>query len=148
MRLRNVMDMRASYGAALIDNGIDCWVLNVPVSGPNTLLVIYDRELTGVMHDWCELFDTYARTYDLLHASGLFSIEQKRCNTTSIMTEMDRMLRPGGCAYICDTISVVKSFKKLRRPWVGVPLSTKHPRALMPVVESCRVINISCPHKG
>ncbi|KAJ8428810.1 LOW QUALITY PROTEIN: hypothetical protein Cgig2_028015 [Carnegiea gigantea] len=54
MRVRNVMDMRASYGgfaAALIDNGIiDCWVLNVvPVSGPNTLLVIYDRGLIGVM---------------------------------------------------------------------------------------------------
>ncbi|RRT77175.1 hypothetical protein BHE74_00017968 [Ensete ventricosum] len=26
----------------------------------------------------CEPFDTYPRTYDLLHASGLFSREQKR----------------------------------------------------------------------
>lgn len=112
----------------------------VPVSGPNTLPVIYDRGLIGVMHDWyishefvllnkniwdsclsqahsfiictnkslvifskiyvlvfiviftvqcfrylictlfirCEPFDTYPRTYDLLHAAGLFSIERKR----------------------------------------------------------------------
>ncbi|KAF2318886.1 hypothetical protein GH714_011446 [Hevea brasiliensis] len=43
-KLRNVLDMRASFGgfaAALIDQGFDCWVLNVvPVSGPNTLPVI------------------------------------------------------------------------------------------------------------
>lgn len=26
----------------------------------------------------CEPFDTYPRTYDLLHAAGLFSVEQKR----------------------------------------------------------------------
>lgn len=26
----------------------------------------------------CEPFDTYPRTYDLLHAAGLFSIERKR----------------------------------------------------------------------
>lgn len=27
----------------------------VPVSGPNTLPVIYDRGLLGVMHDWYKL---------------------------------------------------------------------------------------------
>nr|DAD26523.1 TPA_asm: hypothetical protein HUJ06_027991 [Nelumbo nucifera] len=82
LKLRNVLDMRAGFGgfaAALIDQQIDCWVLNVvPVSGPNTLPVIFDRGLIGVMHDWCEPFDTYPRTYDLLHASGLFSTEQKK----------------------------------------------------------------------
>ncbi|GJZ57693.1 translocase of chloroplast 159, chloroplastic [Tanacetum coccineum] len=29
----------------------------------------------------CESFDTYPRTYDLLHAAGLYSIEQKRLRT-------------------------------------------------------------------
>ncbi|RZB72892.1 putative methyltransferase PMT11 isoform B [Glycine soja] len=56
IRLRNVMDMRAGFGgfaAALIDQNLDSWVMNVvPVSGPNTLPVIYDRGLIGVMHDW------------------------------------------------------------------------------------------------
>lgn len=81
MRMRNVLDMRAGYGgwvtvwcisncyngwfflylpicyhsfaAALLDQNIDGWVMNVvPVSGPNTLPVIYDRGLIGVMHDW------------------------------------------------------------------------------------------------
>ncbi|XVF39239.1 hypothetical protein PTKIN_Ptkin01aG0019600 [Pterospermum kingtungense] len=82
MKLRNVMDMRAGLGgfaAALHDLHIDCWVMNVvPVSGFNTLPVIYDRGLIGVIHDWCEPFDTYPRTYDLLHAAGLFSVEKKR----------------------------------------------------------------------
>ncbi|XP_010691259.2 probable methyltransferase PMT11 [Beta vulgaris subsp. vulgaris] len=119
LRLRNVLDMRAGYGgfaAALIDYGIDCWVMNVvPVSGPNALPVIYDRGLIGVVHDWCEPFDTYPRTYDLLHASGLFAIERKRCNVSSIMLEMDRILRPGGRAYIRDTISVVGELQEIAK---------------------------------
>ncbi|KAK9742422.1 hypothetical protein RND81_03G171700 [Saponaria officinalis] len=117
--LRNVLDMRAGYGgfaAALINNGVDCWVMNVvPVSGPNTLPVIYDRGLIGVMHDWCEPFDTYPRTYDLLHASGLFAAEQKRCNVSSIILEMDRMLRPGGHVYIRDTVSVVEEIQEIAK---------------------------------
>ncbi|MCI13551.1 putative methyltransferase PMT11-like, partial [Trifolium medium] len=82
MALRNVMDMRAGFGgfaAALIAQKLDCWVMNVvPVSGSNTLPVIYDRGLIGVMHDWCEPFDTYPRTYDFLHAANLLSVEKKR----------------------------------------------------------------------
>ncbi|KAK9683343.1 hypothetical protein RND81_10G133700 [Saponaria officinalis] len=119
IKMRNVMDMRAGYGgfaAALINYGIDCWVMNVvPVSGPNTLPVIYDRGLIGAMHDWCEPFDTYPRTYDLLHASGLFAVEQKRCNISSIMLEMDRMLRPGGRAYIRDTVSVIDQVHEIAK---------------------------------
>jgi hypothetical protein len=41
------------FAAALIEQKLDCWVMNVvPVSGSNTLPVIYDRGLIGVMHDW------------------------------------------------------------------------------------------------
>ncbi|XP_064966307.1 probable methyltransferase PMT11 [Musa acuminata AAA Group] len=117
MKLRNVMDMRAGFGgfgSALINHQIDCWVMNVvPNSGPNTLPVIYDRGLVGVTHDWCEPFDTYPRTYDLLHAFGLFSEEQKRCNITSILLEMDRMLRPGGHAYIRDLKYIINDIQQI-----------------------------------
>ncbi|KAB2010955.1 hypothetical protein ES319_D10G280900v1 [Gossypium barbadense] len=118
-KLRNVMDMRAGFGgfaAAMIDNQLDAWVLNVvPVSGPNTLPVIYDRGLIGIMHDWCESFDTYPRTYDLLHAAGLFSVERKRCNMSTIMLEMDRILRPGGRAYIRDSLDVMDELQDIAK---------------------------------
>ncbi|WVY92028.1 hypothetical protein V8G54_037542 [Vigna mungo] len=55
----------------------------------------------------CEPFDTYPRTYDLLHAANLLSVEKKRCNVSSIMLEMDRILRPGGRAYIRDTLAIM-----------------------------------------
>eukprot|EP00252_Welwitschia_mirabilis_P003493 TRINITY_DN13552_c0_g1_i2.p1 TRINITY_DN13552_c0_g1~~TRINITY_DN13552_c0_g1_i2.p1 ORF type:complete len:690 (-),score=101.99 TRINITY_DN13552_c0_g1_i2:169-2238(-) len=117
LHLRNVMDMRAGFGgfaAALLDQHVDAWVMNVvPVSGPNTLSVIYDRGLIGVMHDWCEPFDTYPRTYDLLHAFSLFSVEQKRCDITDIMLEMDRILRPGGYAYIRDSRTILPKLEAI-----------------------------------
>lgn len=33
----------------------------VPVSEPNTLPVIYDRGLIGVMHDWYEFDDDFLK---------------------------------------------------------------------------------------
>ncbi|XP_052203267.1 probable methyltransferase PMT10 isoform X2 [Diospyros lotus] len=130
LNLRNVMDMRAQYGgfaAALHDYGVDCWVMNVvPVSGSNTLPVIYDRGLIGVMHDWCEPFDTYPRTYDLLNAAGLFSVERKRCNLSTIMLEMDRILRPNGRAYIRDTVAVIEEVREIATAmgWVTLLFDT------------------------
>ncbi|XP_057441908.1 probable methyltransferase PMT11 [Lotus japonicus] len=119
MKFRNVMDMRAGFGgfaAAFIDQNLDSWVMNVvPVSGPNTLPVIYDRGLIGVMHDWCEPFDTYPRTYDLLHAANLLSVEKKRCNVSSIMLEMDRILRPGGRAYIRDSLAIMDELVEIAK---------------------------------
>ncbi|CAN0928445.1 Probable methyltransferase PMT10 [Linum grandiflorum] len=116
---RNVIDMRAGFGgfaAAMHDLELASWVLNVvPVNGFNTLPVIYDRGLLGVMHDWCEPFDTYPRSYDLVHAAGLFSDERKRqkCNFSTILLEMDRMLRPGGTVYIRDSLAVVGEIQEI-----------------------------------
>ncbi|KAF3447052.1 hypothetical protein FNV43_RR12232 [Rhamnella rubrinervis] len=125
LSFRNVMDMRAGFGgfaAALQDLQYDCWVMNVvPVSGFNTLPVIYDRGLIGVTHDWCEPFDTYPRTYDLLHAAGLFSVEQKRCNISTIMLEMDRMLRPGGRVYIRDSVTLMGELQEIANALGWVP---------------------------
>ncbi|XP_059280223.1 probable methyltransferase PMT10 [Lycium ferocissimum] len=125
LNLRNVMDMRAVYGgfaAALHDFDLNCWVMNVvPVSGSNTLPVLYDRGLIGVMHDWCEPFDTYPRTYDLIHAAALLSVERNRCNVTTIMLEMDRILRPGGRVYIRDTTPVIEELQEIANALGWVP---------------------------
>ncbi|KAG7943130.1 hypothetical protein I3843_15G023900 [Carya illinoinensis] len=78
--VRNVMDMRAVYGgfaAALKD--LKVWVMNVvPIDSPDTLPIIYERGLFGIYHDWCESFNTYPRSYDLLHADYLFSSLKRR----------------------------------------------------------------------
>eukprot|EP00246_Nothoceros_aenigmaticus_P005239 TRINITY_DN17148_c0_g1_i1.p1 TRINITY_DN17148_c0_g1~~TRINITY_DN17148_c0_g1_i1.p1 ORF type:complete len:606 (+),score=90.61 TRINITY_DN17148_c0_g1_i1:229-2046(+) len=112
-KIRNVMDMNTEYGglaAALIDDPV--WVMNVVSSyATNTLGVIYDRGLIGTINDWCEPFSTYPRTYDLLHASGLFSSESHRCDLKWVMLEMDRILRPKGYAIIQDTPQVLDNAK-------------------------------------
>lgn len=80
-RYRNIMDMNAYLGglaAALVKYPV--WVMNVVPANSNqdTLGVIYERGLIGTYQDWCEAFSTYPRTYDFIHASGLFSIYQDR----------------------------------------------------------------------
>lgn len=45
----------------------------------------------------CEAFPTYPRTYDMVHAAGLLSLEtsqQRRCTMLDLFTEIDRLLRP------------------------------------------------------
>ncbi|KAJ0240087.1 methyltransferase PMT25 [Hirschfeldia incana] len=113
--VRNVMDMRAVYGgfaAALKD--LKLWVMNVvPVDAPDTLPVIYERGLFGIYHDWCESFNTYPRTYDLLHADHLFSTLRKRCNLESVMAEVDRILRPEGTFIIRDDMETIGEVEKM-----------------------------------
>ncbi|KAL4332068.1 hypothetical protein GQ457_07G022700 [Hibiscus cannabinus] len=115
--VRNVMDMKAIYGgfaAALKD--LKVWVMNVvSIDSPDTLPIIYERGLLGIYHDWCESFNTYPRTYDVLHADHLFSSIKKRCNLVAVIAEVDRILRPEGKLIIRDnseTISEVESMVK------------------------------------
>ncbi|KAL2348562.1 hypothetical protein Fmac_002562 [Flemingia macrophylla] len=102
--VRNVMDMRAVYGgfaAALRD--LPVWVFNVVnVDSPDTLPIIYERGLFGIYHDWCESFNTYPRTFDLLHADNLFSKLKDRCKLVAVMAEVDRIARPGGKLIVRD----------------------------------------------
>lgn len=103
--IRNVMDMKAHFGgfaAALKERPI--WVMNVvPTLGLNTLTVVYDCGLIGSLHNWCEAFSTYPRTYDLLHAWTIFSdIEKQGCSMEDLLLEMDRILRPLGFVVIRD----------------------------------------------
>ncbi|KAL0341244.1 UNVERIFIED_CONTAM: putative methyltransferase PMT23 [Sesamum radiatum] len=117
--VRNVMDMNAGYGgfaAALIS--LPVWVMNVvpvPVQEPDALPVIYDRGLIGIYHDWCESFNTYPRTYDLLHASSLFGNLTKRCDVIEIAAEMDRILRPGGYLVVQDSTEVLTEVSPILR---------------------------------
>ncbi|KAI5083594.1 hypothetical protein GOP47_0003337 [Adiantum capillus-veneris] len=111
--VRNVMDMNALYGGfntALLQAGKSVWVMNVvPTSGPNTLPMIFQRGLTGTLHDWCEAFPTYPRTYDLLHAIGLLSQVMKAgCNLPSLLLEMDRILRPEGWVLLRDSAELIE----------------------------------------
>ncbi|PQP92682.1 putative methyltransferase PMT5 [Prunus yedoensis var. nudiflora] len=73
-------------------------VMNVvPVNALYTLPLILDLGFAGVLHDWCEPFPTYPRTYDLLHANGLLShLSSERCSMMDLFLEMDRILLPEG----------------------------------------------------
>ncbi|KAH7373795.1 hypothetical protein KP509_17G075300 [Ceratopteris richardii] len=120
-RMRNIIDMNAVFGgfaAALIGDPI--WVMNVvPTSSLNTLPVIYDRGLIGVVHDWCEAFSTYPRTYDLIHVVNLKSTimdttgEIDRCNLVDVILEMDRILRPNGMVVIRDTPDMLEKAMRI-----------------------------------
>lgn len=116
-RYRNVMDMNAGLGgfAAALESP-NSWVMNVvPTVAKNTLGVIYERGLIGIYHDWCERFSTYPRTYDLIHAHGLFSFYQDKCSMEDILLEMDRILRPEGAVIIRDQVEVVDKVRKIVR---------------------------------
>uniref|UniRef100_A0A7N0UC33 Methyltransferase n=2 Tax=Kalanchoe fedtschenkoi TaxID=63787 RepID=A0A7N0UC33_KALFE len=117
--LRNVLDMNAHFGgfnAALLEAGKSVWVMNVvPTTGANHLPLIFDRGFVGVLHDWCEAFPTYPRTYDMVHAEGLLSLEigQRKCSQLDLFTEIDRILRPEGWIIFRDTSSIIESARAL-----------------------------------
>ncbi|KAH9296001.1 hypothetical protein KI387_039589 [Taxus chinensis] len=115
-RYHNIMDMNAGLGGFAAELTSDkAWVMNVvpTIAKENTLGVIYERGLIGIYHDWCEAFSTYPRTYDLIHANGVFSLYQDRCNIEDILLEMDRILRPEGAVILRDDVDVLNKVKKM-----------------------------------
>ncbi|CAL1370628.1 unnamed protein product [Linum trigynum] len=115
-RYRNIMDMNAGLGgfAAALQSP-KLWVMNVvpSIAERSTLGVIYERGLIGIYHDWCEAFSTYPRSYDMIHANGLFSLYNNKCNLEDILLEMDRILRPEGAVIIRDEVDVLIKVKKI-----------------------------------
>ncbi|MQL96731.1 hypothetical protein Taro_029415 [Colocasia esculenta] len=78
----------------------------------------------GVHHRWyafpvvrfvgrCEAFSTYPRTYDLIHANGVFSLYQGKCSMEDILLEMDRILRPEGAVIFRDEVDSLIKVKKI-----------------------------------
>ncbi|KAF6134076.1 hypothetical protein GIB67_005086 [Kingdonia uniflora] len=118
--LRNVLDMNARFGgfnSALLEAGKTVWVMNVvPTHSPNYLPLILDRGFVGVLHDWCEAFPSYPRSYDMVHADRLLSLEtsqQHRCSTLDLFTEIDRLLRPEGWVILRDTAPLIETARAL-----------------------------------
>ncbi|XVE95578.1 hypothetical protein REPUB_Repub02eG0110700 [Reevesia pubescens] len=115
--VRNVMDMKAVYGglaAALKD--LKVWVMNVvSIDSPDTLPIIYERGLFGIHHDWCESFNTYPRTYDVLHADHLFSSIKKRCKLVTVIAEADRILRPEGKLIVRDNAEAISEVESMAK---------------------------------
>ncbi|KAA8542419.1 hypothetical protein F0562_023445 [Nyssa sinensis] len=115
-RYRNIMDMNAGLGsfAAALESP-KLWVMNVmpTIAEKDTLGVIYQRGLIGIYHDWCEAFSTYPRTYDLIHANGVFSLYEDKCNAEDILLEMDRILRPEGSVIFRDQVNVLIKVKRI-----------------------------------
>ncbi|RXH96353.1 hypothetical protein DVH24_008857 [Malus domestica] len=108
-RYRNIMDMNAGLGsfAAALDSP-KLWVMNV-------MPTIAEK-------DTCEAFSTYPRTYDLIHANGVFSLYRDKCNAEDILLEMDRILRPEGAVIFRDHMDVLVKVSKLVR---GMRWNTK-----------------------
>ncbi|XP_042947219.1 probable methyltransferase PMT2 isoform X3 [Carya illinoinensis] len=131
-RYRNIMDMNAGLGsfAAALESP-KLWVMNVmpTIAEKDTLGVIFERGLIGIYHDWypinsmkpllpnilgrCEAFSTYPRTYDLIHANGIFSLYKDKCNAEDILLEMDRILRPEGAVIFRDQMDVLIKVKRI-----------------------------------
>ncbi|KAK1365630.1 hypothetical protein POM88_041191 [Heracleum sosnowskyi] len=92
------MSTRNVFVAALKD--VKVWVMNVvPITSSDTLLIIYERGLFGMYHDWCESFSTYLN----------------RCKLESVIAEIDRILRPKGILIVRDdteTITVIENMSK------------------------------------
>ncbi|PHT48021.1 hypothetical protein CQW23_12229 [Capsicum baccatum] len=114
--VRSVLDMNAHYGglnAALLEARKSVWVMNVvPLGVHNTLPLILDRGFVGVLHNWCEAFPTYPRTYDLLHGNGLLShLDSQGCSIVEVLFEMDRILRPEGWIILSDKLGPIEKVR-------------------------------------
>ncbi|KAG0499404.1 hypothetical protein HPP92_004095 [Vanilla planifolia] len=105
--------MNWNAAVPLLKAGRSVWVMNVvPINGRNYLPLIFDRGLVGVVHDWCEAFPTYPRTYDMVHAERLLSLirsQHNACSMLDVFLEIDRILRPEGWVILRDSTSLIEA---------------------------------------
>ncbi|XP_042517888.1 probable methyltransferase PMT19 [Macadamia integrifolia] len=130
-KYRNVMDMKAGLGGfAAAMSKYSVWIMNVvPFDAKNSSLgVIYERGLIGTYMNWCEAFSTYPRTYDLIHANGVFSMYMDKCDIVDILFEMHRILRPEGAVIIRDHIDIIVKAKGIidRMKWTSRIIHSEH----------------------
>ncbi|GMH22884.1 hypothetical protein Nepgr_024727 [Nepenthes gracilis] len=122
-KYRNIMDMNSGLGGfAASLSQYPVWVMNVvPVDAKNnTLGIIYERGLIGSYMNWCEAFSTYPRTYDLVHADGVFSMYMSKCDIVDIAFEVHRIVRPHGAVIVRDHVDTIWKVKGImeRMGWV------------------------------
>ncbi|OMO79607.1 putative S-adenosyl-L-methionine-dependent methyltransferase protein [Corchorus olitorius] len=115
-KYRNIMDMNAGLGGfASAMQKYPVWVMNtVPYDAKtNTLGIVFERGLIGTYMNWCEAFSTYPRTYDLVHANGIFSMYMDKCDFVDILLEIYRIVRPQGAVIIRDHVDVIMKLKRI-----------------------------------
>ncbi|CAM8912779.1 unnamed protein product [Rhodiola kirilowii] len=64
--------------------------------------------MTGVKHSL-----HIQGTYDLIHATGVFSLYKGKCDFEDILLEMDRILRPEGAVIFRDEVDTLVQVKKI-----------------------------------
>ncbi|GJZ57805.1 probable methyltransferase PMT24 [Tanacetum coccineum] len=106
--IRNVMHKRSIYGGSE-PMGDECG----PLDSPDTLPIIYERGAFGIFHNWCKLFITYPRTYDILHAGHLFLTSKKRCKLETLIAEVDRVLQSKGKLIVRYNIKILAEIENM-----------------------------------
>ncbi|TKY73388.1 methyltransferase PMT2 [Spatholobus suberectus] len=85
-------------------------IFNLKRKGVKESLVLFNNYQFSTR---CEAFSTYPRTYDLIHANGVFSLYKNGCDAEDILLEMDRILRPEGAVIIRDQADVLMQVKRI-----------------------------------
>lgn len=122
----------------------------IPVQGEDTLPMIFDRGLIGIYHDWCESFNTYPRSYDLLHSSFLLTILSQRYKFMFCVC-LDLLDKTTICLFFlinfwilifgrCDLMEVVVEIDRIVRPggYLVVQDTVEMLKKLNPILLSLR----------
>ncbi|KAL7181616.1 hypothetical protein ACSBR1_040501 [Camellia fascicularis] len=97
------MDMNVGLGGfATALESPKLWVMNV-------VPTIAEKNTLGI----CEAFSKYPRSYDFIHANGVFNVYKDKCAFEDILLEMDQILGPDGVVIFSDEVNVLVNVKKI-----------------------------------